>query len=48
MKNGAKLGQYIVETGEVRELVSLAADMYYLQLTRELPKSLVKRLKDFF
>lgn len=47
MKNGAKLGQYIVATGEVRELVSLAADMYYLQLTRELPKSLVKRLKDY-
>ena len=47
MKNGAKIGQHIAATGEVRELVSLAADMYYLQLTRELPKSLVKRLKDY-
>lgn len=43
---GLKPNQMVMPTGEVRELLSLAADMYYLQLVDELPKNLVKRLKN--
>lgn len=44
-EDGHKIGNPVIPTGQVRELISLAADMYYLQLVNELPKSLVNRLK---
>jgi hypothetical protein len=47
MSRGTKIGDYIQTTGEVRELVSLASDMYYLQLVRELPTPLLERLKNY-
>jgi len=46
-KQGYKLGELVIPTGEVRELMSLAADMYFLQIGNELPKNLVKRLKSY-
>lgn len=44
---GLPVNSYIVPTGEVREIVSLAADVYYLQLVHELPRYLVERLKSY-
>lgn len=43
---GLPVNSYVVPTGEVREIVSLAADVYYLQLVHELPRYLVERLKN--
>lgn len=37
----------IIPSGEVRELVALAADVYYLQLVNELPRKLVERLRSY-
>jgi hypothetical protein len=37
----------VIPSGEVRELLSLAADVYYLQLVNELPRDLVERLKSY-
>lgn len=37
----------ITPSGEVRELTSLAADVYYLQLINELPRALVERLRSY-
>lgn len=37
----------VIPSGEVRELISLAADVYYLQLVNELPRDLVERLRSY-
>lgn len=42
---GLEINQMTIPTGDVRELLSLAADMYYVQLVNKLPKDLIKRLK---
>lgn len=44
-KEGYEVGKLVIPTGEVRELLSLASDMYFLQLVNEIPKNLTKRLK---
>lgn len=43
---GLEINQMTIPTGDVRELLSLAADMYYVQLVNKLPKDLIKRLKN--
>ena len=45
-QEGYKLEELVVPTGEVRELMSLASDLYYLQLVKELPSKLKSRLKN--
>jgi hypothetical protein len=37
----------VIPSGEFKELVALAADMYYLQLVNELPNSLKDRLRGY-
>lgn len=39
-------GQLVTPNGETRELVSLAADVYYLELVHELPRRLKERLRN--
>jgi hypothetical protein len=44
---GLRPTDIVPSSGDVREIMSLAADLHYLQLVNQLPASLVKRLRSF-